>query len=432
MRLGWTLGPILLAAVALALIARHGFPTGKPLPVPLVQTNGFDPVIASAIAEARAAAVKEPKSASARSRLGMVLLAHDVRAPASECFAQAAALDPKEARWPYLLALAELPEKTDAAVTNLGRALPLFPSAVTIPRLKLANTLLSAGRMPEAEALYREVLDREPGSSLARLGLGKLAASRGQFKEAADLLAAAKADPCTRKAAHRLLLTVSQRLGRTNEAAQLAEALAGMPNDLPLPDPYLAEVQEFKTGLDAWLDEADALLKAGQWNAAVERLDRIIRTYPKSDRALFFLGRARFRLNDLPGAEEALAKAAELAPGSVEALVQLGVVQLARGRPADAQRSFRRAIEAKPNLPEGWFNLGLALGSENRAESTAAFREAIRLRPTFAEAYLGLAVVLRADGKDAAATAELNHALELHPPEALKQKLLEQLKLVGK
>ena len=112
--------------------------------------------------------------------------------------------------------------------------------------------------------------------------------------------------------------------------------------------------------------------------------------------------------------------------------MQLGVVRLSRGRAQQAQPCFRAAIQAKPNLGEAWFNLGLTLGGEaNRTESIAAFREAIRLKPDLMEAYLGLAVVLRSSGQNAEAVHELQRALDLQPPEALRRKLLDQLKLAG-
>jgi len=60
----------------------------------------------------------------------------------------------------------------------------------------------------------------------------------------------------------------------------------------------------------------------------------------------------------------------------------------------------------------------------------AAFREAIRMKPDLFEAYLGLAVVLRADGQDSIAARELRTALSLGPEESIREKLLDQLKLV--
>jgi tetratricopeptide (TPR) repeat protein len=365
--------------------------------------------------------------------MGMVLLAHQIRTDAAACFAQASVLAPREPRWPYFLGLSQLVDNPVAAATNLDRAVRLFPENESVPRLKLADTLLNLGRVEEAEAHYRNVLARESKSAPAALGLGRVASARNHFSEAADFLAAAMQHPSTRRAAHRLLLNVNQRLGRTNEADQVGKVLAALPDDQPLPDPFLAEVEQLKTGEQAWIDQADEWIKSGRTADAARLLEKTVQTYPNSDHAMFFLGRARLRMGDAARAEAILLRAITLAPGSLEAQMQLGVLRLARGRAKDAQPCFRAAIQAKPNLAEAWFNLGLSLGNDitTRAESIAAFREAIRLKPNLTEAYLGLAVVLRADGQKEAAAYELRRALDLQPPEPLRQKLLDQLKLTG-
>jgi tetratricopeptide (TPR) repeat protein len=400
-------------------------------PPPVVNTAGFDPVIAAAIEKAREPVLSSPRSAEARGRLGMVLLAHEVRAEARECFAQASAFAPSEPRWPYFLGLAQLVDNPMAAVTNLERAVRLFPESEFAPRLKLADTLISLGRLDEAEVHYRHVWQRETNSAPAGLGLGKIAIAQDRATDAASFLDAATDHLSTRKAAYRLLLNVNQRLGRTNQAEQAARIVADLPNDAPMPDPLYAEVEQLKTGEQAWIDLGDEWIKAGRVADAARLLEKTVQTYPKSDRAMFFLGRARLRLGDAAGAEAVLSRAVELAPDSVEAQMQLGVLRLSRGRARAAQPCFRAAIRAKPNLGEAWFNLGLSLGAEiNRAESVAAFREAIRLKPNLIEAYLGLAVALRVDGQKEAAAHELRRALDLQPEEPLRQKLLAQLKLV--
>jgi tetratricopeptide (TPR) repeat protein len=370
-----------------------------------------------------------PSSADARGRLGMVLLAHDVHAPAAGCFAQAFSLAPQEPRWPYLLGLAQLPDNPAAAAVSFEQAIRLFPAGDIVPRLRLADTLLALGRSEEAETHYRTIVQAQPNCARARLGLGKVCNARGQNAEAAGFLEGALEDPSTRKAAHRLLVPAYQRLGRSADSERLARVLADLPNDLPFPDPHLAQVQQLETGRAAWTERGDEWIKDGRVAEAAALLEKTVQTYTNADRAMFLLGRARFRMGDHAGAEEILLRSAELAPDSVEAHIQLGIVQLARGDAKAAQRSFRAAIKAKPNIAEAWFNLGLSLGNENHADSVAAFHEAIRLKPNFAQAYLGLAVVLRADGQKEKAAAELRHALSLNPDPALRQKLLEQLKL---
>ncbi|MBI4660557.1 MAG: tetratricopeptide repeat protein [Verrucomicrobia bacterium] len=400
-------------------------------PPPAVNTAGFDPVIAAAIAKARDAIRRSPRSAEARGRMGMVLLAHEVRAEARVCFAQASAFAPGKPRWTYFLGLTQLVDDPMGAATNFDRAVRLFPESEFVPRLRLADTLLSLGRLEEAEAHYRHVWQRQPTSGWAALGLGKLANARDRSGEATNFLSAATNDPSTRRAAYRLLLNVHQRLGRANEAGQLARTLAELPNDKPFPDTMLAEVQALKTGEAAWIELSDEWIKTGRAAEAAQLLEKTLQTFPISDRAMFFLGRARLRLGDAEGADAILMRAIALAPGSVEAQMQLGVTRLSRGRAKEAQPCFRAAIQAKPNLAEGWFNLALSHGGEigSRSEAMAAFREAIRLKPSFVEAYLGLAVVLRAEGQNNAAANELRRALSLQPEAPLRGKLLDQLKL---
>ena len=422
----WSALAVAIAGISAFLMWRFSAPA-----VPAVDTAGMDPAIANAIADARRTASGSPRSADARGRLGMVLLAHDFRAPAREAFGQASSFAPREPRWPYLLGLAQLIDEPEGAPTNLDRAVRLFPADQAAPRLKLADALLNVGTLDEAEAHYRQVWQRESNSAPAALGLGRIANARDRAADALPFLARASRDPSTRKAAHRLLVNVNQRLGNTNEAERLARAMADLPDDLPADDPILAEVDRLKTGEKAWTETGEELIKAGRYPEAIRLLRKTVEAYPKSDRAMFLLGRARLRQGDLPGAEEILSRAVALAPESIEAQMQLGVVRLNRGRPRDAQPCFRAAIQTKPNLPEAWYNLGLSLGGDptQRAESMAAFREAIKLKPNLPEAYLALGVALRADGKNEAAVAELQRALALQPEEPLRRKIAEQLAL---
>src|SRR5436190_3529162 len=224
---GWIIvGVLLVAGFASFQVWRMTAPSP-----PVVNTNGFDPVIAAAIIDARKAALRSPRSAEARGRMGMVLLAHQLRVESSQCFVQASSFASDDPRWPYLLGVSQLIDNPTAAVTNLQRAVELFYDRESAPRLKLADTLLSLGRVDDAEVQYRHVAQREPDSAPAALGLAKIANARDRFSEAANFLAAAMQDATTRRAAHRLMVNVDQRLGRKEEADRIARALADLPND---------------------------------------------------------------------------------------------------------------------------------------------------------------------------------------------------------
>jgi tetratricopeptide (TPR) repeat protein len=81
-------------------------------------------------------------------------------------------------------------------------------------------------------------------------------------------------------------------------------------------------------------------------------------------------------LLDAPGASEAID-----ALGS-DALVATGRMLIVRGRPADAERTLRRAIERAPGRADAWRHLGVALALEHRLdEARAAWQRSLELDP---------------------------------------------------
>ncbi|MGE3310228.1 MAG: tetratricopeptide repeat protein [Limisphaerales bacterium] len=409
-------------------------PVADPAP-PIVDTTGFDPVISAAIVEARRSILAAPGSPETWGDLGMVLFAHELFNPALECLLQAETLAPQDPRWPYVAGLARSVEDPAGAVAQLRRAVDLIPTPTSAEpgaweatRVKLAEILFQLGSHAEARTLYQQVRTHRSDSGPAALGLGKIAAAVGQPDESVRLLEEAGRDPATRKAAYRLLLALHQRLDRAAEVERLTSRLNQLPDDLAWTDPFREKIDSLKTGENTWIDRADEWIQAGRVGDAAKLLEKTLGAYPDSDRARFFLGRARHRLGDLQGAESVLKQAISRSPGMLEAHMQLGVVCLARGRNAEARNAFQAALRTKPNLAEGWYNLGLSLGSEDRAASISAFREAIRLKPNLVEAYLGLAVVLRAENHADEAAVVLNQALALNPRDPLRQRILTALK----
>src|SRR5262249_26401188 len=134
-----------------------------PPPVPEIPLEGQEPEVVDVVGRARAAVVKDPRSADAWGQLGRVLMANELHSEiALDCFAQAERLDPNNPRWPYFCAgiLKVDKGKPEEAVRKLERAVALAdaggvpPSA---PRLLLAETLLSLGRADDAEVHFKHV-----------------------------------------------------------------------------------------------------------------------------------------------------------------------------------------------------------------------------------------------------------------------------------
>src|SRR5262245_35694672 len=99
----------LLAGLVAAVLAAGGgaawwYASRPALPdPPPIPERVTDPDVRVALTEARATVVRDPRSAAAWGEYGLVCRGNGINAESNVCFAQAARLDPSDARWPYLV-----------------------------------------------------------------------------------------------------------------------------------------------------------------------------------------------------------------------------------------------------------------------------------------------------------------------------------------
>jgi tetratricopeptide (TPR) repeat protein len=115
--------------------------------------------------------------------------------------------------------------------------------------------------------------------------------------------------------------------------------------------------------------------------------------------------------------EEALARAdLDADPDNSKALTKLGEIELERGRPAEAQARFARALVRNPSDATLYYNQGLCeqrLGNGGRAE--ALYRRALELGPAYLDARLNLGMVLLDQRRWDEALADFFAARDLRP-----------------
>ncbi len=211
--------------------------------------------------------------------------------------------------------------------------------------LLYAERCRSEGRLMEAEAICRRVIEAQPQAPEAEHLLGVIAHQNG-------------------------------KLGEAIEHVQRAVKLA-------------PQVALFHANL------GEMLRLAGRPKLAAEAARRALAIEPNMAAALSNLGVALYELKDYEEAVRAQRKAIAAKPDFAEAHSNLGNALHALRRFDEAIAAYHRAIEINPNYPDGWANLGTTLHhSGSFEEGIAVLRRAIALAPHHANAHSGLGILL--------------------------------------
>ncbi len=399
------------------------------LPPPVVELTGVDPAVCRAVENARAAILHNPGSAENWGMLGMVLRCHDLSVEASNaCFAQAERLDPRQPRWPYLQATSVLTANPEAAIAKLHRAVELCDCDPDTPRLELGEVLLEQGRFQEAAEQFRRVLQCRPGNARASLGLGRLADEHGELSVSIAHLDHCLADSHTRQAATILLAHIHERLGNRSAAEQTLRKAAELPKDAAWPDSFQEEVDRLRVGKQVSLAAADHLIRQARYGDALGLLHQAVQDYPDSAWAWSMVGKAHLGNNDVPAAERALRKAAELGPDRYEVHFYLGVALLLQKKYPAAAHCLRKATELKPDFADAHYDLGHSLKEQgDEVGAIAAFRTALHWKPEYGAAHVDLANLLLKRGQKDEALVHVRHAVRLNPTNPEAKHLLDKL-----
>ncbi len=115
---------MLLAGVA-AFRALRASPLAPPA---LADLGPLAPEIADIVRQARESVAQDPRDGARWGRFGMVCEANGLMGAARTAYANAAAMQPSEAKWPFHLAAVESRlGRTDDAVRDMRRAIDLNP-----------------------------------------------------------------------------------------------------------------------------------------------------------------------------------------------------------------------------------------------------------------------------------------------------------------
>lgn len=257
-----------------------------------------------------------------------------------------------------------------------------------------------AGRLPEAEALYRQVLASFPGNPDALHMLGLAAHHRGRHDLAVDLIRQA-----IRIAPHHA--SCYSNLGNALRAqGKLDEAIRSYRKALSL-SPSLA---------DAHQNLGNAFQAMGEFAEAIACHRQALALRPDHADGHYNLGNVLYASGDVVGAMASYRTALELRPDHVMAQNNLANALHAEGHLDEALRGYQRVLEIDANHAEALNNTGLVLAQRHQPdEAMAVIRRALVARPDYAEAWQNLGTQHEAKGDFMEALKCYEHALARKP-----------------
>ena len=302
-----------------------------------------------------------------------------------------------------------------------------------------------AGQLPEAENLYRDILELDPSQPNANHNLGVLALDAGEasisldyFRTALDndpdepqfwisyvdaLIKAGQTDHA------REVLMQGLELGlHGDEVNILVDILAKPQKALETPVKELASDEtknknsqaQYKS--NSQIQKALTLLQAGKLNEAKAEYKKLLKFYPKHPHILSGLGSIELQQGNIESGVQWLEQSLALDANQTTALSTLGIAYCKLSRLAEALESCGRAIALNPNYAEAHANKANALKSLKRYdEAIESYKTAISLKPNEADNYFSLGSVHRLLKQNNQAVTVLQQGLAINPYDVLAQ-----------
>jgi tetratricopeptide (TPR) repeat protein len=199
---------------------------------------------------------------------------------------------------------------------------------------------------------------------------------------------------------------------------------ARRPVEAAPPAPTVNEAQQA-------IARANILAEQGLDQIALAEFERAIAINPKLTPAYIGMAEIHKKRGDLPKAEQAFGKAAELEPQNFTAQYEHGLVLQLLNRIAEAVRAYLRALQIKPNDFDSNLNLATAYLQLNEAGAALPYAQrSVALNGNSGPARVNLGAVYVALGDFDAAVVEYQQAAELM--ELSPQLLLNLADALGK
>ncbi len=272
-----------------------------------------------------------------------------------------------------------------------------------------------AGDLPQAEELYRQVLQEDPYHPEGYHLLGLIALQSGKAEVAKEFI----------------LTAISLQGNNPQHQANLGAAYFNLQEFEEAIAAYSQAIELDPDYADAHLNQGVILKELERYEEAVEPLDKAVNLKQDDPKAFALLAEVLVRLDRHDEAEEIARAAMKLGPSDLMNLQALTKALGALGRPQEAIAIARKLVAKAPTDPESHLRLaGACMEAGLWQEAVENARRAIRLDPARAEVYKVLSQALMSRGEWDQALQTTDQGLALVPDHeeliALKASILER------
>ncbi|WP_413677317.1 tetratricopeptide repeat protein [Prochlorococcus sp. MIT 0916] len=164
------------------------------------------------------------------------------------------------------------------------------------------------------------------------------------------------------------------------------------------------------------IDQAFKFHSEGNTLEAAKHYQRFINQGFNDYRVFSNYGTILQNLGRLQEAEFSYRKAIEIKPDFAEAHYNLGIILNDLGKLNEVEFSYRKAIEIKPDFAEAHYNLGNVLRDLGKLkDAELSTRKAIEIKPDYADVHFNLGIILNDLGQLKDAELSTRKAIEIKP-----------------
>lgn len=380
---------------------------------PAPDLKGANPELDERVREARDQIEHGRQPVEALGTLARLYYANGWLEPADSAGAALLELEPRNPRWPYVLALLR------ANSGRLDEALPFFLQTIRLApdylpaRLKAADAMAKLNQTDEAIAMERKVLEKDPANAYAWVGLGNIYVAQKKWDLARDCFQKAVASSGDFRTAWLGLVAVYEANANNDAAAEAWSHVDAVQRSPESPDPWIDSMLEDCYNVYYLRVAAFSSIDVG---FARRLLERAVRLQPGDAAAQKDYGMLLFRANDLAAARRSLTLATTLAPADSDTWLSLITLLRAAGDQAGMDQTIRNGLARCPASPGLWLERGRMLARAHAFdEAFAAFAKSAKLEPNEAAPHVESAVAYFQLEQTERALGELKTALTVEP-----------------